>query len=219
MISRKFIYCVYWGIKSMLKKFTTCILGGALVFNLSGCESTSDKTSSESKETISKQEEKNMKTKENTDSKNKEQTKAKTTIKEKEYPLNKTFNTSKFDVTVKRVVERDKVGKESIGIQEADNGNVFIVIEVEGKNITNESMKLAVLPSVDLVDENDNAYEMNVWAASSYAVEKGVTPNLNTELKPGEIKKDNRVYVINKEKFDTGKWYVLVNHEHKEQIK
>ncbi|MBO1625497.1 DUF4352 domain-containing protein [Bacillus arachidis] len=203
----------------MLKKFTTCILGGALVFNLSGCESTSDKTSSESKETISKQEEKNMKTKENTDSKNKEQTKAKTTIKEKEYPLNKTFNTSKFDVTVKRVVERDKVGKESIGIQEADNGNVFIVIEVEGKNITNESMKLAVLPSVDLVDENNNAYEMNVWAASSYAVEKSVTPNLNTELKPGEIKKDSRVYVINKEKFDTGKWYVLVNHEHKEQIK
>ena len=207
----------------MLKKFTTCILGGALVFNLSGCGSTSDKTSSESKETTSKQEEKNVKThdttKGNTDSKNTEQTKEKTKIKEKEYSLNKTFNTPKFDVTVKRVVERDKVGKESIGIQEPENGHVFIVIEVEGKNITNEPMKLAVLPSVDLVDENDNAYEMNVWAASSYAVEKGVTPNLNTELKPGEIKKDNRVYVINKEKFDTGKWYVLVNHEHKEQIK
>ncbi len=33
-------------------------------------------------------------------------------------------------------------------------------------------MKLAVLPSVDLVDENDNAYQSDVLAASSYAVEK-----------------------------------------------
>ncbi|PEP04424.1 hypothetical protein CN552_29850, partial [Bacillus wiedmannii] len=46
----------------MLKKFTTCILGGALVFNLSGCGNTSDKTSSESKETNSKQEEKKVQT-------------------------------------------------------------------------------------------------------------------------------------------------------------
>ncbi|WJE50395.1 DUF4352 domain-containing protein [Bacillus cereus] len=207
----------------MLKKFTTCILGGALVFNLSGCGSTSDKTSSESKETTSKQEEKNVKTndttKGNTNSKNTEQTKEKTKIKEKEYSLNKTFNTPKFDVTVKRVVERDKVGKESIGIQEPENGHVFIVIEVEGKNITNEPMKLAVLPSVDLVDENDNAYQSDVWVTSSYEVEKGETSTISKELKPGDVKRGNKVYVINKEKFDTGKWYVLVNHEHKEQIK
>lgn len=50
------------GIKRDVEKFTTCILGGALVFNLSGCGNTSDKTSSESKETNSKQEEKNVQT-------------------------------------------------------------------------------------------------------------------------------------------------------------
>jgi len=205
----------------MLKKFTTCILGGALVFNLSGCGNTSDKTSSESKETNSKQEEKKVqttdeaKTKENTKQKNTEQTK----VKEKEYAVNKDFHTPKFDVTVKRVVERDKVGKESIGIQEPENGHVFIVLEVEGKNITNEPMKLAVLPSVDLVDENDNAYQSDVWAASSYEVEKGKTSSITKELKPGEVRKENKVYVINKEKFDTGKWYVIVNREYKEQIK
>ncbi|PEW42417.1 hypothetical protein COI76_29900 [Bacillus cereus] len=205
----------------MLKKFTTCILGGALVFNLSGCGNTSDKTSSESKETNSKQEEKKVqtidevKTKENAKQKNTEQTK----VKEKEYAVNKDFHTPKFDVTVKRVVERDKVGKESIGFQEPENGHVFIVVEVEGKNITNESMKLAALPSVDLVDENDNAYQSDVWAASSYGVEKGETSTITKELKPGDVKRENKVYVINKEKFDTGKWYVLVNHEYKEQIK
>ncbi|OSY12665.1 DUF4352 domain-containing protein [Bacillus mycoides] len=191
----------------MLKKFTTCILGGALVFNLSGCGNTSDKTSSESKETNSKQEEKKV------------QTKEKSKVKEKEYAVNKDFHTPKFDVTVKRVVERDKVGKESIGFQEPENGHVFIVVEVEGKNITNESMKLAALPSVDLVDENDNAYQSDVWAASSYGVEKGETSTITKELKPGDVKRENKVYVINKEKFDTGKWYVLVNHEYKEQIK
>ncbi|PGZ09653.1 hypothetical protein COE30_07560 [Bacillus cereus] len=205
----------------MLKKFTTCILGGALVFNLSGCGNTSDKTSSESKETNSKQEEKKVqttdeaKTKENTKQKNTEQTK----VKEKEYAVNKDFHTPKFDVTVKRVVERDKVGKESIGFEEPEDGHVFIAVEVEGKNITNEPMKLAVLPSVDLVDENDNAYQSDVWATSSYEVEKGETSTITKELKPGEIKRQNKVYVINKEKFDTGKWYVLVNHEYKEQIK
>jgi len=205
----------------MLKKFTTCILGGALVFNLSGCGNTSDKTSSESKETNSKQEEKKVqtidevKTKENAKQKNTEQTK----VKEKEYAVNKDFHTPKFDVTVKRVVERDKVGKESIGFQEPENGHVFIVVEVEGKNITNESMKLAALPSVDLVDENDNAYQSDVWAASSYGVEKGETSTITKELKPGEVRRESKVYVINKEKFDTGKWYVVVNHEYKEQIK
>lgn len=211
----------------MLKKFTTCILGGALVFNLSGCGNTSDKTSSESKETNSKQEEKKVqttdeaKTKENAKQKNTEQTKEKSKVKEKEkeYAVNKDFHTPKFDVTVKRVVERDKVGKESIGFQKTENGHVFIVVEVEGKNITNESMKLAALPSVDLVDENDNAYQSDVWAASSYGVEKGEISTITKELKPGDVKKENKVYVINKEKFDTGKWYVLVNHEYKEQIK
>lgn len=44
-------------------------------------------------------------------------TKEKSKIKEKEYAVNKDFHTPKFDVTVKRVVERDKVGKESIGFQ------------------------------------------------------------------------------------------------------
>lgn len=207
----------------MLKKFTTCILGGALVFNLSGCGNTSDKTSSESKETNSKQEEKKVqttdeaKTKENAKQKNTEQTKEKS--KEKEYAVNKDFHTPKFDVTVKRVVERDKVGKESIGFQKPEDGHVFIVVEAEGKNITNEPMKLAVLPSVDLVDENDNAYQSDVWAASSYGVEKGETSTITKELKPGEVRRESKVYVINKEKFDTGKWYVLVNHEYKEQIK
>ena len=38
-------------------------------------------------------------------------------------------------------------------------------------------------------------------------------------LKPGEVMRESKVYVINKEKFDTGKWYVVVNHEYKEQIK
>ncbi|EJQ42140.1 hypothetical protein IEE_04303 [Bacillus cereus BAG5X1-1] len=213
----------------MLKKFTTCILGGALVFNLSGCGNTSDKTSSESKETNSKQEEKKVQTtdeaktkentKENTKQKNTEQTKEKSKIKEKEYAVNKDFHTPKFDVTVKRVVERDKVGKESIGFQKPEDGHVFIVVEAEGKNITNEPMKLAVLPSVDLVDENDNAYQSDVWAASSYGVEKGETSTITKELKPGEVRRESKVYVINKEKFDTGKWYVLVNHEYKEQIK
>ncbi len=209
----------------MLKKFTTCILGGALVFNLSGCGNTFDKTSSESKETNSKQEEKKVqttdeaKTKENTKQKNTEQTKEKSKIKEKEYAVNKDFHTPKFDVTVKRVVERDKVGKESIGFQKPEDGHVFIVVEAEGKNITNEPMKLAVLPSVDLVDENDNAYQSDVWAASSYGVEKGETSTITKELKPGEVRRESKVYVINKEKFDTGKWYVLVNHEYKEQIK
>ena len=209
----------------MLKKFTTCILGGALVFNLSGCGNTSDKTSSESKETNSKQEEKKVqttdetKTKENTKQKNTEQTKEKSKIKEKEYAVNKDFHTPKFDVTVKRVVERDKVGKESIGFQKPEDGHVFIVVEAEGKNITNEPMKLAVLPSVDLVDENDNAYQSDVLAASSYAVEKGETSTITKELKPGEVRRESKVYVINKEKFDTGKWYVLVNKEYKEQIK
>ncbi|MBJ8083159.1 hypothetical protein QMA02_22900 [Bacillus wiedmannii] len=211
----------------MLKKFTTCILGGALVFNLSGCGNASDKTSSESKETNSKQEEKKVqttdetKTKENAKQKNIEQTKEKSKVKEKEkeYAVNKDFHTPKFDVTVKRVVERDKVGKESIGFQKPEDGHVFIVVEAEGKNITNESMKLAVLPSVDLVDENDNAYQSDVWAASSYGVEKGETSTITKELKPGEVRRESKVYVINKEKFDTGKWYVVVNHEYKEQIK
>ncbi|PHA57701.1 DUF4352 domain-containing protein, partial [Bacillus wiedmannii] len=139
--------------------------------------------------------------------------------KEKEYAVNKDFHTPKFDVTVKRVVERDKVGKESIGFQKPEDGHVFIVVEAEGKNITNESMKLAVLPSVDLVDENDNAYQSDVWAASSYGVEKGETSTITKELKPGEVRRESKVYVINKEKFDTGKWYVVVNHEYKEQIK
>ena len=48
MISKKFTYRVI-GDKRDVEKFTTCILGGALVFNLSGCGNTSDKTSSESK--------------------------------------------------------------------------------------------------------------------------------------------------------------------------
>ncbi|PEP03520.1 hypothetical protein CN552_30035, partial [Bacillus wiedmannii] len=114
---------------------------------------------------------------------------------------------------------RDKVGKESIGFQKPEDGHVFIVVEAEGKNITNEPMKLAVLPSMDLVDENDNAYQSDVWAASSYEVEKGETSSITKELKPGEVRRENKVYVINKEKFDTGKWYVIVNREYKEQIK
>ena len=80
-------------------------------------------------------------------------------------------------------------------------------------------MKLAVLPSVDLVDENDNAYQSDVLATSSYAVEKGETSTITKGLKPGEVMRESKVYVINKEKFDTGKWYVVVNHEYKEQIK
>ena len=88
MISKKFTYRVI-GDKRDVEKFTTCILGGALVFNLSGCGNTSDKTSSESKETNSKQEEKKVqttdeaKTKENTKQKNTEQTKEKSKIKRK----------------------------------------------------------------------------------------------------------------------------------------
>lgn len=50
-------------------------------------------------------------------------------------------------------------------------------------------------------------------------LKKGETSSITKELKPGEVKRQNKVYVINKEKFDTGKWYVVVNNEYKEQIK
>ena len=62
------------------------------------CGNTSDKTSSESKETNFKQEEKKVqttdeaKTKENTKQKNTEQTKEKSKIKEKEYACKQGFS-------------------------------------------------------------------------------------------------------------------------------
>ena len=75
------------------------------------------------KETNSKQEEKKVQTTDETKTKREykaekiQNKQKKSKIKEKEYAVNKDFHTPKFDVTVKRVVERDKVGKESIGFQ------------------------------------------------------------------------------------------------------
>ena len=88
MISKEFTYRVI-GDKRDVEKIYYMYFRGALVFNLSGCDNTSDKTSSESKETNSKQEEKKVqttdeaKTKENTKQKNTEQTKENSKIKRK----------------------------------------------------------------------------------------------------------------------------------------
>lgn len=138
---------------------------------------------------------------------------------EKIYQLNEVVPTSKAEVTLANVENKEQVGNEYLS-KKASEGGTFVAIQYKIKNVSDKPLSAFSLPSVKLVDEKGTKYDFDIDATSNYALEKQEdNSKILSDLNPGIAVTDSKVFEISKEAYAAGKWFVLVDGKEKVAIK
>lgn len=145
--------------------------------------------------------------------------KVKQETKEKIYKLNEAVKTQKIEVTLTNVEAKTTVGNQYIK-KDVSEGGTFLAIHYTMKNISDKPVGMFSFPSVRLIDEKGTKYDSDVDATSKYAVEAKVdNSKVASDLNPDIQVTKSKVFEISKEKYNSGKWYLLVDGKHKIEIK
>ncbi|WP_273837309.1 DUF4352 domain-containing protein [Guptibacillus sedimenti] len=135
------------------------------------------------------------------------------------YSLNDTVALKKTEVTVTNFEERDEVGVSGVSKQASDGGTL-VAIQYTIKNISEEPVGAFSMPSVSLVNEKGTKFDSDIDATSNYAVETDVdNSKIMSDLNPDISVTDVKVFEVSKEKFQSGKWFILVDGKQKVALK
>lgn len=139
--------------------------------------------------------------------------------KEKIYKLNEAVKTKKIEVTLTNVEEKTTVGNQYIK-KDVSEGGTFLAIYYTMKNISDKPVSVFSFPSVRLIDEKGTKYDSDVDATSKYAVEAKVdNSKVASDLNPDIQVTKTKVFEISKEKYNSGKWHLLIDGKYKVEIK
>jgi len=139
--------------------------------------------------------------------------------KEKIYKINEAVKTKKIEVTLTNVEEKTTVGNQYIK-KDVSEGGTFLAIHYTMKNISDKPVSMFSFPSVRLIDEKGTKYDSDIDATSKYAVEAKVDNyKVASDLNPDIQVTKTKVFEISKEKYNSGKWHLLIDGKYKVEIK
>ncbi|HHB1944491.1 TPA: DUF4352 domain-containing protein [Bacillus cereus] len=139
--------------------------------------------------------------------------------KEKIYKLNEIVKTKKIEVALTKVEEKTTVGNQYMK-KDVSEGGTFLAVHYTMKNISDKPVSRFSFPSVRLIDEKDTKYDSDIDASSKYAVEtKADNSKIASDLNPDIQVTKTKVFEISKEKYNSGKWYLLIDGKYKIEIK
>ncbi|QST02459.1 DUF4352 domain-containing protein (plasmid) [Pontibacillus sp. ALD_SL1] len=135
------------------------------------------------------------------------------------YEVNESVPADGAEVTVAGFETKDKVGNDLLN-KEVSEGGVFAVIQYKVKNTSDEPMTSWSYPDIQLMDEKGVAYDADIEASGYYAGEnEEYNEKMLSDLNPGITTNGAYVFEVSKELFDQGEWFVLIDGEHKVNIK
>lgn len=135
------------------------------------------------------------------------------------YSLNDTVALKKTEVAVTNFEERDEVGVSGVS-KKASDGGTLVAIQYTIKNVSEEPVGAFSLPSVSLVNEKGTKFDSDIDATANYAVETDIdNSKIMSDLNPDIIVTDVKVFEVSKEKFQSGKWFILVDGKQKVALK
>ncbi|PEA25866.1 hypothetical protein CN984_11950 [Bacillus cereus] len=138
---------------------------------------------------------------------------------EKVYKVGDVVKTGKVEASVTKFEEKDSVGSQYIS-KKASDGGTFVTIQYTMKNVSDKPLNAFSMPSVKLVDEKGTKYDFDVEASTNYSMETDVdNSKAISDLNPDISVTSAKAFEISKDKFNTGKWYIVIDGKHKVEIK
>lgn len=123
--------------------------------------------------------------------------------------LNEKIATEKFEVTVTSVKSKTKVGTDFIE-EVAPEGAVFVIIDFNYKNITDQPINSFSLPDIKIIDPNNAAYDEAIGASASYSTQMKLETKIASDLNPGIGQKDAAVFEVSKDIWAQKGWKMII---------
>ena len=139
-------------------------------------------------------------------------------VQETVYNIGDAISNEKYEITIKNVSTATKVGTQYVNSQSAEGG-IYVCVDFTYKNVSTEPISSWDFPTVELVDSNGVEYSSDVSASSYYATEKDPNRKVLSDLNPGIMVTDNKVFEIAEESYNQGEWYLVVDNNTKIKVK
>lgn len=139
-----------------------------------------------------------------------EQGQTKTSQTEKTVNVGDVITTEDFEICIKSVETRTRVGSQYINTTPSEGG-IYVVVNWEYKNITDKPISSFSCPSIKISDSNDVKYDSDISATSYYATEVDLDTKTLSDLNPAIKVADADVFEISEEAYNAGGFKVLVD--------
>lgn len=134
------------------------------------------------------------------------------------YAVNDIITTDKFEITVTEIKTAKQVGGPYIKTQPAEGG-IYVIVNWEYKNISDNPISSFSTPMLKLVDKNDVSYDSDFEASTYYATEANLDSKVLSDLNPGIKVKDAEVFEISEESYNAGGFKIKIDADKDFEIK
>ncbi len=110
------------------------------------------------------------------------------------------FRENDIEAKVISVEKREYVGAEGF-VKEVSKGGVFVVVQWEYKNVSDQPISAFDATSITLLDANDNEYKPDIAASASFTTESNTNEKILSDLNPGLSVNGAEVFEVAKDKF------------------
>lgn len=134
------------------------------------------------------------------------------------YSVGETITTDKFEITINNIQTKESVGGK-YSPKEASDGGIYVCVDYEYKNISNQPISSFSCPKIKLKDSNDVSYDSDLSATMHYSTETTPDNKALSDLNPGIKVSDSDVFEISKEEYAKGGFYIVVDADKKFNVK
>lgn len=134
------------------------------------------------------------------------------------YSVGETITTDKFEITINNIQTKESVGGK-YSPKEASDGGIYVCVDYEYKNISNQPISSFSCPKIKLKDSNGVTYEADINATAYYSTETTPDNKALSDLNPGIKVSDSDVFEISKEEYAKGGFYIVVDADKKFNVK
>lgn len=134
------------------------------------------------------------------------------------YSVGETITTGKFEITINNIQTKESVGSEYFST-DASDGGIYVCVDFEYKNISNQPISSFSCPKIKLKDSNGVTYEADINATAYYSTETTPDNKALSDLNPGIKVSDSDVFEISKEEYAKGGFYIVVDADKKFNVK
>ena len=139
-----------------------------------------------------------------------EQGQTEKTQTEKVVNIGDVITTEDFEICIKSVETRTKVGSQYLNTAPSEGG-IYVVVNWEYKNITDKPISSFSCPNIKISDSNGVKYDSDLSATSYYAMEVDLDAKTLSDLNPSIKVVDADVFEIFEEAYNEGGFVVSVD--------
>ena len=134
------------------------------------------------------------------------------------YSVGETITTDKFEITINNIQTKESVGGK-YSPKEASDGGIYVCVDYEYKNISNQPISSFSCPKIKLKDSNDVSYDSDLSATMHYSTETKPDNKALSDLNPGIKVSDSDGFEISMEEYAKGGFYIVVDTDKKFNVK